>query len=193
MRRQRLPIHRQTAHAPDRARFTARGRDHLDTAPPVNERDPSTIRRERRRRSTDHAPRRPARHPPNGDPPTPHERDPRTIGRPRCGAAPPYRPQLTRPADPHPSAGRDRERTPHRPDRVRHRTGPQTRRLKHRRLANPVDAVLEHPCAGGERDERPVPTKRWSLRNTEPAVLTDPIGPDQPDGRPRENDRAPIR
>jgi hypothetical protein len=42
----------------------------------------STIRRERRRRSTDHAPRRPASHPPNGDPPTSHEHDPRTVGRP---------------------------------------------------------------------------------------------------------------
>ena len=45
----------------------------------------------------------------------------------------PDRPQLTRPADPHPSAGRDRERSPHRPDRVRDAVELKTLRLDHRR------------------------------------------------------------
>ena len=39
----------------------------------------------------------------------------------------------------------------------------------------------------------PSPRNAGAASDTEPAVLTDPIGPDQPDGRPREKDRAPIR
>jgi len=149
--------------------------------------------RERRRRSTDHATRRPARHPPNRNPPASHERDPRTVGRPRRRATPPDRPQPTRPADPHAPAGRDRERSSHRPDRVRDVAELPTPQPDHGPLANAIDPVPEHPCTGRERDQRPVPPKRRSRRNTEPAVLTDPIGPHQPDRRPRKKDRTPIR